>query len=141
MFLLLAAWRQWRKRPKPGEEAPLPKWMKALDRFTPGRALAIAALLSGVNPKNLVLNVTAAADVAQAGLSGIDQAIVMIVFVLVASLGIITPVAVYFAMGDRSESVLAEWKTWLSANNATVMFVLFLVFGFVLIGKGIGGLG
>ena len=85
--------------------------MKALDRFTPGRALAIAALLSGVNPKNLVLNVTAAADVAQAGLSGIDQAIVMIVFVLVASLGIITPVAVYLAMGDRSESVLAEWKT------------------------------
>ena len=140
VLLLVVAWRQWRKRPKPGEEAPLPKWMKALDRFTPGRALAIAALLSGVNPKNLVLNVTAAADVAQAGLSGIDQAIVMIVFVLVASLGIITPVAVYFAMGDRSESVLAEWKTWLSANNATVMFVLFLVFGFVLIGKGIGGL-
>ena len=87
-----------------------------------------------------MLNITAAADVAQTGLPGLDQAIVMIVFVLVASLGIITPVAVYLAMGDRSESMLAEWKTWLSANNATVMFVLFLVFGFVLVGKGIGGL-
>ena len=87
-----------------------------------------------------MLNITAAADVARAGLPGLDQAIVMIVFVLVASLGIITPVAVYLAMGDRSESMLAEWKTWLSANNATVMFVLFLVFGFVLIGRGIGGL-
>ena len=69
-----------------------------------------------------MLNITAAADVAQTGLPGLDQAIVMIVFVLVAGLGIITPVAVYLAMGDRSESMLAEWKTW------------------VLVGKGIGGL-
>ena len=51
VLLLVVAWRQWGKRPKPGEEAPLPKWMKALYRFTQGRALAIAALLSGVNPR------------------------------------------------------------------------------------------
>jgi hypothetical protein len=36
--------------------------------------------------------------------------------------------------------VLDEWKAWLAANNATVMTVLFVVFGAVLIGKGIGGL-
>ena len=40
----------------------------------------------------------------------------------------------------RAEPLLDGWKTWLSANNATVMIVLFLVFGVVLIGKGIGGL-
>jgi hypothetical protein len=60
--------------------------------------------------------------------------------VLIGSIGIIAPVAVYFAMGDRAARVLGGWKTWLSANNATVMFVLFLVFGVVLIGKGISGL-
>jgi len=54
--------------------------------------------------------------------------------------GIIAPVGVHFAMGDKAAPVLDGWKTWLAANNATVMITLFLVFGVVLIGKGIGGL-
>ena len=140
LLLLLLAWRQWRGRPKAGEEAPMPKWMKALDTFTPMRSLAIGALLSGVNPKNLVLNATAAATIAQSGLSGASQALVLIVLILVGSLGVAAPVAVYFLMGERAKPILDESKSWLAANNATVMMVLFLVFGVVLIGKGIGGL-
>ena len=140
LLLLFAAWRQFKKRPKPGEEAPLPKWMRALDGFTPARSLAIGALLSGVNPKNLILNATAAAGIAAAGLAGAQQAVVLFVLIVVGSLGIITPVGVYFAMGDKAPLVLGGWKTWLAANNATVMIVLFVVFGVSLIGKGIGGL-
>jgi len=140
LLLLFAAWRQFKKRPKPGEEAPLPKWMRALDGFTPARSLAIGALLSGVNPKNLILNATAAAGIAAAGLAGAQQAVVLFVLIVVGSLGIITPVGVYFAMGDKAPPVLGGWKTWLAANNATVMIVLFVVFGVSLIGKGIGGL-
>ena len=111
---------------------------KALSLHT-GQVVGIGAVLSGVNPKNLMLN-GAAAALAQAGLSGGGQAVVLIVLVLVGSLGIIAPVAVYFAMGDKAAPVLDEWKSWLSANNAAVMVVLFLVFGVVLVGKGIGGL-
>jgi hypothetical protein len=140
LLLLVLAWRQFTKRPKPGEHAPLPKWMRALDGFTPARSLAIGALLSGVNPKNLILNATAAAGIAQTSLPGAQQAVVLIVLIVVASLGIIAPVAVYFAMGDKAAHVLDGWKAWLAANNATVMTVLFVVFGVSLIGKGIGGL-
>jgi hypothetical protein len=140
LLLLFAAWRQFGKRPKPGEEAPMPKWMTALDRFTPTRSLAIGALLSGVNPKNLILNATAAAGIAATGLAGVQQAVVLVVLIVVGSLGIIAPVGVYFAMGDKAAPVLDGWKSWLAANNATVMMVLFVVFGVSLIGKGIGGL-
>lgn len=35
LVLLKLAVRQWRGRPHAGEEAPLPKWMRAIDRFTP----------------------------------------------------------------------------------------------------------
>ena len=140
LLLLFAAWRQLKKRPKPGEEPPLPKWMKALDRFTPGRSFALGAALSGVNPKNLILNASAAMIIAQAGLSGGQQAVVIIVLVVVASIAVAAPVVVYFAMGKRSAHVLGEWKSWLEANNATVTFVVLLIFGVVLIGQGIGGL-
>jgi hypothetical protein len=140
LLLLFLAWRKFQKRPRPGEETPMPKWMRALDDFTPGRCLAMGALLSGPKPKNLILNAAAAAGIAQSGIGGFQQAVVLIVLIIVGSLGIIAPVGVYFAMGDRSAKVLGGWKTWLAANNATVMIVLFVVFGVTLIGKGISGL-
>ena len=52
--LLFLAFRQWRSRPKPGQEATLPKWMATINSVQPGRGLALGALLSGVNPKNLL---------------------------------------------------------------------------------------
>ncbi len=140
IVLLVAAWRRWTKRPHPGDQPSLPGWMRSLEKFTPQRALAVGALLSGVNPKNLVLNVSAAAGIAQAALSGVQQAVVLVVLVLVGSVGVAAPVVVYLTMHDTADRVLAGWRTWLADNNATVMVVLFLVFGVVLVGKGIGGL-
>ncbi len=140
VFWLLAV-KQWRSRPAPGEDPVMPKWMATIDTFTAGKALVLGALLSGVNPKNLLLTLSAAATIAQVpGLSGSEQVIVMIVFILLGSLTVLAPLAVYLVKGARAAEVLGEWKTWLSANNASIMCVLFLVFGAVLIGKGIGGL-
>ena len=141
LVLLFLAWRGFRSRPKPGEEAPLPKWMAALDRFTPGRSLAVGALFGGVKPKNLILAAAAAAGIAGSGIGGVQQVVVLLLLILVASAAIIAPVAVYFLMGEeKAARVLDGWKTWLQDNNSTVMIVLFVVFGVVLLGKGIGGL-
>jgi hypothetical protein len=141
VLLFFLAWRRLRSRPKPGEDAPLPKWMAALDRFTPGRALAVGALFGGVKPKNLILAAAAAAGIAGSGLGGAQQVVVLLLLILVASIGVIAPVVVYFRMGEeKAAGVLGGWKTWLQANNSTVMIVLFVVFGVVLVGKGIGGL-
>ncbi len=140
LLLLAVAVRQWRSRPQPGEAAPMPKWMTSLDGFTPARSLAVALLLSGINPKNLLLNLGAMATIAQSGLSGGEQAVVLVVFVLISSVTIIAPVVVYLAAGQRAAAILGGWKAWLAANNAAVMAVLFVVFGFVLLGQGISGL-
>ena len=116
LLLLILAWRQLDKRPKPGGGAPA-EMDAALDGFTPGRSLVFAALLSGLKPKNLILNASAAAGIAQSGLGGPQQAVVLLLLIVVGSLGIIAPVAVYFAMGDKAAPVLDGWKTWLVANN------------------------
>ncbi len=140
IVLILLAARDWRKRPAPGQEAPAPKWMAALDSFTPVKATGMAALLSSVNPKNLALAIGAATSLAQLGTSGTDVTVAIIVFVLLASVTIAGPVIVFLAGGDRAASVLDGWKAWLSANNAAVMAVLFLVFGVVLFSQGLQGL-
>ena len=67
--------------------------------------------------------------------------IALLVVVLIGSIGIIAPVVVYFAGGDKSAELLGSWKTWLAENNTTVTAVLLLVLGAVLVGQGISGLG
>jgi len=138
VVLLVLALRNWRKRPAPGEDAPLPKWMATIDAFTPFKALGLAVLLSAVNPKNLILSVGAATAVAQAGGSSSDATVALVVFVVLASLSIAVPVVFSLLGGARAKTVLDGWKAWLATNNATVMAVLLLVFGVVLVGKGTG---
>ena len=65
LFLVMAL-GQWRKRPKPGEQAEMPKWMAMIDRFNAGKSLGLGAVLSGANPKNLALTLAASATIAPA---------------------------------------------------------------------------
>ena len=67
VLLVLVALRMWRGRPAPGEQSELPKWMQAMDTFTPVRATGAGFLLSGVTPKNLVLTLAAGAAIAATG--------------------------------------------------------------------------
>lgn len=140
LLLLVVAARQWRSRPKPGEEASLPKWMQTLDKFTPVKSFGLGALLSGPNLKNLALNLAAMSIVATAGLSTANQVVALLVVVVIGSLTIIAPLVVYFAGGEKSTELLGGWKSWLSENNAATMAVLLLVLGVALVGQGISGL-
>ena len=137
---LLGAVVEWRGRPK-GDAAPaLPKWMSAMDQLGAGKALGMGALLSAVNPKNLLITVGAAAGIAQTGISAGQQAVALAIFVLIASLGVGAPVAIFFLLGERAGKLLTEMKDWMGVHNAAIMAVLFLVLGTKLIGDGISGL-
>ncbi len=136
LFLLIAA-RQWRSRPEPGTEPPMPKWMASVDSFTPGKAFGLGVLLAGVNPKNLLLTVAAATGLAQLGLSTGDAVGSIVVFVIVGSLTIAVPVVYHLVGGEHARTELDKMKSWLALHNAAVMVVLFVVFGVDLIAKGI----
>jgi len=136
LFLALAV-RNWRSRPRAGEDAELPSWMAAIDDFGAGKSAGIAALLSGVNPKNLALTVAGAATIAAAGLTTGEQISAFAVFVAIASITVAAPVLVYLIMGERVQDGLNTLKEWLIANNNTVMAVLFVVFGAKLLGDAI----
>lgn len=138
VLLLLIARRSWGKRPQPGSDPELPKWMAGVDTVAPGRALVLGVLLSAVNPKNLALGVGAAGGVAHLGLSTADTIVALAVFVIVGSLTVGGAVAYDLLGGARARESLSELRTWLEANNAAVMTVLFLVFGVVLVAKGLG---
>jgi len=140
VLLLLLAARAWRGRPREGEEPKMPSWMSAIDQFTAVKAFGLGLLLAGINPKNLALTLAAGTSIAQAGLDGAEPWVVLGVFVALGSVSVVVPVAYYLLAGASAERTLNAVKSWLIANNTTVMAVLLLVLGAKLIGDGIAGL-
>lgn len=141
LLCLAFAVKQWRGRPGHGEETtPVPGWMSTIDDFTTAKAGAAGIALTALNPKNVLLTVAAAAEIAEIGLPASQQVAVLLGFVLVASAGVLTPLLLSLALGDRSRELLDSLRGWIAGHNAVIMAVLLLLIGAKLIGDAISSL-
>jgi threonine/homoserine/homoserine lactone efflux protein len=139
-LLLLVGLKQWRGRPHDPADVSTPKWMGALETFTPVKAAGAGALLAGLNPKNTLLTIGGAAAIAETGIATDEQVVAYALFVVIATLGVGAPVVIALVMGDRAAKLLEGLQRWMAANNAVIMAVLMLILGVKLIGDGISGL-
>jgi threonine/homoserine/homoserine lactone efflux protein len=140
VVLLGMAARQWRGRPIGDDEPPMPKWMGALDGFSPVKSLVAGVVVTGLNPKNLLLVIAGAAAVAGAGATAGEEAVAWAVFTLIAVIGVATPVVISYAMGDRSKELLQRLRKWMARSNGVIMAVILLLLGVKLLGDGLAGL-
>ncbi|AWK70717.1 hypothetical protein CBI38_03160 [Rhodococcus oxybenzonivorans] len=136
VLLLVLAGRQWRSR---NADAEQPKWMRAIDDLNIVKSIGLGFVLAAINPKNLLLCVSAGVVIGSSGVSGGEQAIALAVFTVLAGSTVIVPVVAYAVAADKMHGTLDNLKVWLQANNAAVMSVLLLVMGAVVLGKGFGG--
>jgi threonine/homoserine/homoserine lactone efflux protein len=133
LFLLASGARKWRSRPRAGEKRPTPGWMLAIDDFTALKAAGAGFVLSALNPKNVLLVVAAAVEIAAAGVSANQEIAALLVFVAVASIGVLFPLALAVVLGDRSRAPLERLRAWMARQNAVIMALLFVVIGAKLI--------
>lgn len=140
LLLLLLGLRQWRDRPRPGHVHSPPKWMRKVDRFTPGRSAGLAALLVVANPKNLALAVGGAVSVATSAASAGGRAVAAAVLVLVGSLCTLLPLAVHLCGGAGAAKALGEWNAWMATHNSAIMMVVLTVLGAQYVGDAVSGL-
>ncbi|WP_337007049.1 MULTISPECIES: GAP family protein [unclassified Microbacterium] len=138
LLLLLLALSQWRKRPKAGEAAVLPKWMQAIDTLSFVAAFGLGFLLSALNPKNLIMAAGAGVDIGGEALPVGSTIVVIAVFTLLAASTVLVPVVGYLIAAERLRTPLDALRGWLAAENAVIMAILLLVIGVSMIGKGIG---
>ncbi|WP_280425054.1 GAP family protein [Nocardia carnea] len=136
-LLIVLALGQWRSR----ADTSTPKWMRAIDEFTFAKAAGLAVVLSAVNPKNLLLCVSAGIVIGTGGLDLGGDIAALFVFTVLAAASVLIPVCGYLVAADRISGALAITKNWLQANNHMVMAIVLLIMGAVVLGKGIGGLG
>lgn len=123
-----------------GTDAVLPAWMSGLMTAGPARSVGLGLLLSAANPKNALLGIAAGISIGAAE-AGTDVALASgAVYVVVASVAVLAIVLAATLAPHRMAKVLTRLRDWLTLYNSAIMAVLLLVFGFVLIGKGIEGL-
>jgi cytochrome c biogenesis protein CcdA len=88
----------------------------------------------------LVLIIAAATAIAEAGASTGRQAVALLVFVIVGSLGVALPVLLYLMDGERARDRLDALRDWMIEHNRAVIAILCIVIGAKLIGEAITGL-
>ncbi len=135
-FLALAA-AKWLRRPAPGASKQPPRWMSALDSYTPRQSAGLGAALAAGNPKNLVMALAGGAEIAALTTSTGSALAGVVLFVLVGSIGVGTPVLAHRLLGDRAPDVLAGWKVWLERNSTALGIGVLVVLGVLLLVKGL----
>lgn len=100
-LLLMLATRNWRSRPKPGEESALPKWMLAIDTLGFPMALGLGFLLSALNPKNLLMAAGAGVTVGAASLDSGETALALVIFTVLAASTVLVPVVGFLVAADK----------------------------------------
>jgi len=139
LLAVAAAVKQWRSRPRSGEETQVPKWMRTVDDFTIAKAGGAGIALSALNPKNVLLTAAAATEIAEIDLAAGQETVVLLVFVVIASVGVLTPLVLSLALGDRSHELLDQGRGWMARDDAVIMTVLLLLLGAKLIGDAVSG--
>ena len=139
-LLLVAAIRKWRQRVPSGQEPTPPKWMSGLQDSAPGKAAVLGFLLGGINPKNLMLTLGAAATLGASGLSSSELWITGIAYVVVASVTVLVPMGIYILMRSKADELLANLGEWMKSNSNAITIVVLVIFGVKLLLGGLAGL-
>jgi threonine/homoserine/homoserine lactone efflux protein len=113
--------------------------MRAVDDFTISKAGGAGFALSALNPKNVLLTVAAGAEIAEVGLPASQQIAAVLIFVFIASAGVITPLVLSLALGERSRTLLERLRAWMIRHSGAIMSVLLLIIGAKLIGDALSG--
>ena len=136
-ILIVLGIRQWLARKTP---EPTPAWMQRIGSATPRKAVRLALVLAYANPKVLLLTLAAGLSIGAAELTGTAMTVAIVIFTVVASLSIATPVLLYAVLGERMLGPLTRLRDWLERNNAVVMSIVITVIGVMVLLEGIAGL-
>lgn len=135
--LVVVGVRRWTSR---GDVEEPPAWMRSIEGATPGSAVRLALLLSAANPKVVLLAVAGGLDIGAAGLAPAGTTGAVLLFTVVASLGVAVPVLGYAVAGQALLPPLERAKDWLLRHSSAVMAVVFVVLGLLLLKNGVTAL-
>jgi threonine/homoserine/homoserine lactone efflux protein len=134
-LLLWLALRNWRK--PVSENHGEPRFFSVVDKITPLKAFGFGAMISVINFKNLTLFLTALSVVILSDLLITEKIVITLLVVLVFCLSVIIPVVIYIAFPKRAKDLLNSTRQFLNRHSRPIGIWAPLVFGLLLLIKGI----
>jgi len=138
IFLLITAFKQWRKEDDP--DGPPPKWLAMIDSLTPLKAFGIGFGLLLIGAKFWVFTLSAIGIISQAKLGQPSSTVAFLLFVLLAETLILLPLFIRIIIPEQSQSLLEEVSVWLNRYNRIIVMIVSLVFGLLFLYQGASGL-
>lgn len=117
-----------------------PAWMESVGSSTPRQAARLGMLLSGANPKVVVLAAGGGLSLGSAEPPLATAALLVVVFALVASVGVALPLFLFLLAGERILGPLGTARDWLQRHNTAITAVVIGIIGVLLAVKGARGL-
>lgn len=136
LVLLLLAFRQFRRQAGSGE-ARTQRFLARIDNMNMGHCVLAGLLLTAGHPKNLPLIAAGVAAIGRYDLDISSEIVAFLIFTMVSSVTLVLPIMLFFLARHRVEIIFGHWKSWLIRNNDIIVLLLLLVFGALLIGRGL----
>ena len=132
--LLALAWPERRRETqlRGGGPSRTQSLLARLKRLRPGTAFSVGALLGVGGVKRLTITIVAGATVGIAGLLAVQDVLLGVLYVAIATVLVWLPVGIYLVAGERADRWMEEAETRLLANERRLTFFSTLFFGFLL---------
>jgi hypothetical protein len=136
-FFLILAFKLWLKMPDPN--APPPSWAAKIGSIGRGKALLLGTMMTTTNFSSLPLYLSGLKDIVTANIGIAAGIVVLALFVLFIEVALLVPIVSYALAPRRAGVVLSAILRWIKKNNRLVSIFVFVVFGGLLLVKGIAG--
>nr|WP_099024167.1 GAP family protein [Mycolicibacterium palauense] len=113
---------------------------KHITEAGPGKALAVGALLTVVNPKVLFICAAAGLAIGTAGLGQTKAWAAAAIFVAVSACTVAAPILAYAVMGERLDPALLRLKAWMEKHNSALVAAILVIIGLMVLYKGLHAL-
>jgi hypothetical protein len=127
-FFAVREWRKFRRNP----DASIPKW---LDKV--GSMSIVFAFGLGLFLPPTVLAFAAGSEIARQQLDMSAEWIAVLVFSLIGSIGVVTPILIVASQPSKSRRRLSTWQEWLQGHWQEVLVILLALIAGYLMAKGI----
>ncbi len=122
----------WRHRHRSPNATPGSGRTKAvlsrLERVRPATVFGIGVSL-GIGAKRFAITLVAAASIASDDLGPFEESALGALYVVVATIVVTVPVAVYLIVGARADEIVARSRTWLTTHEREFTFASIFAIG------------
>jgi hypothetical protein len=137
LFLILAL-KMWLKATDPN--APPPRWMAGVSSISTGEAFLFGLIMMGTNFTSLPLYISGLKEIVTANIGTARSIFALTLFILLVVVELLVPVVAYALAPRRAGVLLGAARQWLEKNNRVITIFVFVVFGILLLVRGITAL-